>query len=636
MVDTKQFASEPKKELLGVDGALQPNAVLMNRYRITGVLGVGGMGSVYQARDLQFPSADRYVAVKEMLNLSQDPQLRSISLRNFEREANLLAALSHPAIPTIHDYFTHKDRAYLVMELINGKDLETILNTIEDEIPIEMVLEWSIELCDVLSYLHENNPPVIFRDMKPGNIMIDNRGRLRLIDFGIARTFQVGEKGTMIGTEGYSAPEQYKGEANPQSDIYGLGATLHHVLTGQDPRLEPPFTFGDRPVRQINPKVPSSLEAVIMRALAFDTGQRFNSAEEMKQMLEAIQQQITGVAAPGAETPMAGLDQWGDVGGAGIDTRWKYEVEDEIRASPIVYDNLLFIGSYDTNIWAITADSGQMRWKFATHGGIATTPAIDPESHMVIFGSDDGHVYSVDIRSGRINWRQKTGGPVRSSPTIGYGHVFIGSDDGNMYALRLATGRPAWKYDVGIPVRCKPAVTDSLVIFGADSGEVYALDLSGQTKWRFKSKRSVMSAPYVHEGLAYFGSFDYHMYAIDIKNGWSSWRYRTGKQILSSPIVVDETVYFGSADGFVYALDAFGGRDRWKYDTGNQVVSSPVYADDSIYIANTDGKVFSLDAAKGKERWVYETGAAISGSPCVAEGMVYIGSTDHIIYALKA
>lgn len=638
MVDTKQFASEPKKELLGVDGALQPNSILMNRYRITGVLGVGGMGSVYQARDLQFPSAERYVAVKEMLNLSQDPQLRSMSLRNFEREANVLAALSHAAIPTIHDYFTHKDRAYIVMEYINGKDLETILNTVEEQLPIDMVLDWAIELCDVLSYLHENQPPVIFRDMKPGNIMIDNRGRLRLIDFGIARTFQVGEKGTMIGTEGYSAPEQYKGEANPLSDIYGLGATLHHLLTGQDPRLEPPFTFADRPIRQANPEVSSALETVIMRALAFEGTQRFSSAAEMKAALEAIKQQMHGV--PVTDVDMAGimpeLEGWSDTGAPGIDTRWKFEVEEEIRSSPIVFNNLLFIGSYDTNIWAINADNGQLRWKYATEGGIGTTPAVDSDAHMVVFGSDDGHVYSIDIRSGRVNWSLKTGGPVRSSPTVAHGHAFVGSDDGNLYALRLATGRPAWKQDMGVPIRSKPAVTDELVIFGAESGEVYALDLSGQTKWRFKTKRSVMSAPFIHEGLAYFGSFDYHMYAIDIKNGWNVWRYRTGKPVLSSPIVVDDLVFFGSTDGNVYALDAFGGRDRWKYDTGNQVVSSPAYADGSIYIANIDGKVFSLEATKGKERWVYETGGPISGSPCVVDGMVFIGSTDHTIYALKA
>lgn len=638
MVDTKQFASEPKKELLGVDGALQLNSVLMKRYRITGVLGVGGMGSVYQARDLQFPSAERFVAVKEMLNLSQDPNLRSISLKNFEREANLLAALSHPAIPTIHDYFNHKDRAYLVMEYINGKDLETILNTVTEAIPLDMVLKWAIDLCDVLQYLHGHDPVIVFRDMKPANIMIDNHGRLRLIDFGIARTFQSGEKGTMIGTEGYSAPEQYKGMAAPQSDIFGFGATLHHILTGHDPRLEPPFTFADRPIRQANPAVPPAFEAIVMKALAFDPAQRFQTIGEIKPMLEALQRGGGGGAMPSISVEGVSIEtaeEWGQSETA-IDTRWKFKVEEEIRSSPAYYGGTVFVGSYDTNLWAIGADNGQLRWKFPTDGGIGTTPAISAPDQVVVIGSDDYHLYAVDIRSGRSNWKMMTHGPIRSSPTVKHGHVFVGSDDGNLYALRINTGRAAWKYDAGVPIRCTPAVTDDLIIFGAESGDVYGLDLSGQLKWRFKTKRSVMSTPCIQGGLVFFGSFDYHMYAVDMKNGWSVWRFRTGKPIISSPIIVDDVVIFGSADGLVYALDIGSGRERWKFETGNQVISSPVYADGAVYIGGVDGKVYSLDVKRGKERWSYTTGGPVSGSPCVAEGVVYIGSTDHHLYALKA
>ncbi|NDJ86237.1 MAG: PQQ-binding-like beta-propeller repeat protein [Chloroflexi bacterium] len=639
MVDTKQFASEPKKDLLGVDGTLQLHSVLMNRYRITGVLGVGGMGSVYQARDLQFPSAERYVAVKEMLNLSQDPQLRTISLRNFEREANILAALSHPAIPTIHEYFTHKDRAYLVMEQINGKNLEEILNTLTESLPVDMVVQWAIDLCDVLNYLHDHDPPIIFRDMKPANIMIDSYGRLRLIDFGIARTFQVGEKGTMIGTEGYSAPEQYRGEATPQSDIYGLGATLHHSLTGRDPRLEAPFTFADRPIREANPDVPGQLDAIIMRALAFEPSQRFANVLEMKKLFEAVRYGASGggsVAIDSGAAPAQEMDDWGSAEAGGIDVRWKFKVEEEIRASPIVHDGIVFFGAYDHNLWAIDTENGQMRWKYATEAGISTDPAIHKDGNMVVVGSDDYAVYAIDIRSGRENWKLMTQGPVRSSPTVAHGHVFFGSDDGHLYATRLTTGRSVWKYDAGVPIRSKPTVTDELIIFGAESGDVYAVDLSGQLKWRFKCKRNVISSPFIYEGLVYFGSFDYHLYAIDIKNGWSVWRYRTAKPVLSSPIVADEMVFFGSADGNVYALDAFGGRERWKFATENQVISSPVYADGAIYIASVDGKVYSLDAKKGKERWSFETNGPISGSPYVHEGVLYIGSTDQNLYALKA
>jgi eukaryotic-like serine/threonine-protein kinase len=116
------------------------------------------------------------------------------------------------------------------------------------------VLTWGIELCEVLSFLHNHKPdPIIFRDMKPSNVMIDHNGEVKLVDFGIAKTFQFGQKGTMIGTEGYSPPEQYRGEATPLADLYALGATLHHALSRRDPRMEPPFSFEERPFGKSTP-----------------------------------------------------------------------------------------------------------------------------------------------------------------------------------------------------------------------------------------------------------------------------------------------------------------------------------------------------------------------------------------------
>src|SRR5262245_13006247 len=235
------------------DGALQANTILLARYKIEGQLGGGGQGAVYQARDLNFPDARRLVAIKEMLVTSPDPNLRAQTMKTFQREANILATLGHPAIPKIYDNFDQNERFYLVMEYINGRDLEAILVKTKT-LPMDKIVEWAIDLCDVLHYLHSHQPePIIFRDMKPANIMIDSLGKVRLIDFGIAKVFVSGMPQTMIGTEGYSAPEQYKGKANPLSDIYSLGATLHHVITRTDPRLQPPFSFSERPILEHNP-----------------------------------------------------------------------------------------------------------------------------------------------------------------------------------------------------------------------------------------------------------------------------------------------------------------------------------------------------------------------------------------------
>jgi serine/threonine protein kinase len=273
---------------------LQVGAVLQNRYRILGVIEYSTTGNIYQANvyqalDLNFPNVTRLCAIKERINLETAPDLHEATFRNFEREADILAMLYHPAIPHIYDCFRQGDRVYLVIEFMPGDDLEIILNNTDGPLPVEQVRRWAVEICDVLSYLHNHQPdPIIFRDMKPSNVMIDIHGRVRLIDFGIATTCRDDQKGEPLGTEGYSPPEQYHGECSPQSDIYALGATLHHLLTRRDPRLDPPFSFWNRPIHCFNPVAPAGLVAIVERALAYNPWERFATIDEMKQALEAL------------------------------------------------------------------------------------------------------------------------------------------------------------------------------------------------------------------------------------------------------------------------------------------------------------------------------------------------------------
>jgi serine/threonine protein kinase len=279
-------ASESEESSSDLDEAILPKgAILQDRYEILKVLGLGGMGAVSQARDLRFTGVARLCALKEMTCTTPDPQVRRLAIQNFEREANILASLNHPAIPKIYDYFTEGTRSYLVMEYIEGEVLEALMGDTEQILPEERGVDWAVQICDVLSYLHSQEPSIVFRDMKPSNIMLRPPNHVVLIDFGIARVFEVGQKGTMIGTEGYSPPEQYRGIANPVGDIYALGATLHHLLTRRDPRLEPPFTFHEEPPRLLNPALSEELEAVIMKALEYEPEKRFASAKDMKDAL---------------------------------------------------------------------------------------------------------------------------------------------------------------------------------------------------------------------------------------------------------------------------------------------------------------------------------------------------------------
>ncbi|HMM28442.1 MAG: serine/threonine-protein kinase [Chloroflexota bacterium] len=635
MVDTQRFTGRFPEQPSG-DSALQVGSILQNRYRITGVIGVGGMGSVYQARDLRFPNVVRYVAVKEMLNPHADQGARELTLRTFERESDMLASLSHPAVPGIYDYFPSKMRAYLVMEYINGRDLDAIVNASSERLPVALVQQWAVELCDVLGYLHRQEPePIIFRDVKPSNIMIDQHGRLRLVDFGIAKIFQQGQKGTMIGTEGYSAPEQYRGEATPASDVYGIGATLHHLLTGRDPRLEAPFTFAERPIRESNPDVSPEFEAIIMKALSFDAADRYPHATAMKEALEQITEVgESSVIAPGARLTDE-MSAW-DEADRGVAALWKFCCEDEVRSSPVVHRGVVYVGAYDNNLYAINAADGTFRWKYPSAEGISSSPTVADAENLVLFGSLDHLLYAVDTRVGQLSWTVATQGAVQSSPAIAHGHVFFGSDDGHLYAVRLATGRVQWKWWGGAAIRSRPLVTGEMIVVGLESGDVAGIDLSGQMVWRFKAKRAVVSSPLEHDGLVFFGSMDWHVYALELARGWKVWTFRTNKPVVSSPAYGDEKIYIGSVDGSLYALDVATGKERWRYETGGQVTSSPAYDNGVVFFGSIDGHVYSLETKSGRLRWSFETSGPVVASPALHDGVVYIGSMDHCVYALKA
>lgn len=248
-------------------------------YTVVRVLKSGGMASVYEAEC----GGVRY-AIKEMLDTFTDAKVRQEAINRFMHEALTLARLNHPRIPKIHEHFTERGRFYLVMDFVEGQDLEDVLaQRAGSPLPESQVLHLADQICDVLEYLHSQQPPLIFRDLKPSNIMLTPTNEVRLIDFGIAKLFTPGQQGTMIGTPGYAAPEQYQGLAEPRTDVYGLGVTLHHLLTGRDPQRHPPFAFP--PVRQLNPAVTAQTDAAVERAVKMDLYARFGSAREMRAAL---------------------------------------------------------------------------------------------------------------------------------------------------------------------------------------------------------------------------------------------------------------------------------------------------------------------------------------------------------------
>jgi serine/threonine-protein kinase len=272
---------------------LPSGKILRQRYRIEKLLEEGGFGAVYQAWDMTLA---RHCALKENLETSSEAQ------RQFEREAKILADLSHPNLPRVIDHFIVPGQGqYLVMDLVEGQDLQAMLDDRGGPLPEAQSLDWIQQVCGALDYLHSQAPAVIHRDIKPANIRITPDKRAMLVDFGIAKFYHPGLKTTLGAravTPGYSPQEQYgQGTTDARTDIYALGATLYTLLTGEEPPESIQRNLGAllRPPRAINPAVSLATQQAVLKAMEMLPDQRFQTAAEFKAALRG------GMA--GAKTP---------------------------------------------------------------------------------------------------------------------------------------------------------------------------------------------------------------------------------------------------------------------------------------------------------------------------------------------
>lgn len=258
------------------------NLVNVGRYTLQAIIGEGHIGRVYRAFD---PQTGQTVALKILLDESPVEDARAY----FQNEIVILSQLEHPHIPRFY-HASGGAPAYIALELIDGKDAEMLLAELPEGqfFAPEKIVGWGVQICAALTYLHDHEPPIAFRDLKPSHIMIDTHDKAWLVDFNLAKILPPDKfitKADQVGTEGFAAPEQYKGVVSPLVDIYGLGATLHQLMTRIDPRRERPFTYA--PPRAINPLLPKALADVIMKALAYEPEDRFPNAAAFKAALLA-------------------------------------------------------------------------------------------------------------------------------------------------------------------------------------------------------------------------------------------------------------------------------------------------------------------------------------------------------------
>ena len=279
---------------------LQPGEILRDRYKIVGLIGAGGMGAVYLADDCRLEG--RQCALKETLPLPRlNEEAARIARKQFYQEASTLARLDHPGLPKVNDFFSNGDRDYLVMDFVPGQNLLEIVKTVQRDhnfLDEAAVLGWIDQLCNTLNYLHSRQPPVLHRDIKPANIKLTPEGHLKLVDFGLVKPLDPDDPTTLTGLQGagslpYAPLEQYVdylGHTDARTDIYALGATLYHLLTGAPPAsAQERFLVPESllPPQQINSNISPRIAEAILKAMAPHPKDRPASVALWQQLLHS-------------------------------------------------------------------------------------------------------------------------------------------------------------------------------------------------------------------------------------------------------------------------------------------------------------------------------------------------------------
>lgn len=600
MTFAEQKVGEHASQVLG--------SILKGRYRILEQIGQGGFSDVYKAEDTQF--ADRLVAIKVMSLDRLSQAERAQASEAFKQEALLLANLTHPHLASIYDYFAENGSWYLVMSYIEGETLEAYLQKAPGgQLPLAQVLQLALDLCSVLGYLHERQPPIIFRDLKPANVMRTLTGQLYLIDFGIARLFKPGQSRDTIalGSPGYAAPEQYgKMQTTPRTDIYALGVTMHHLLSGTDP-ADAPFLFAP-----LSSQVPAELNTLIMRMLHNDARLRPESMVEVKQALQQIAQNSgnhpQGLAAQGSPqehkgpvfvTPLetASASEEAGRGARQQQQQVYYQPSSSQPTQPRLSRRAILLGA-----GGLVAAGGVTALLFRQLMSRATTPVVvrstpiiqqstvlpamrpslsvapmmikwSPDGQSIAYSDSVGNIYLKNFNIGKTQSYSLHAGPVSSVAWSPDGRTIAsGSYDTTVKVWEVGTGKVLCTYTNHI-------------------GPVLSVDWSRDGIWLVSSDSDHTAQVWSPAGGKTMMVYGHHSDQVT-SVAWAP----DGKHIAS-----------GSADKTVQVWDAFSGETVYTYGGHTQTVQCVAWSQDNnrIASASNDQTVQVWDAMNGRDVLTY-------------------------------
>jgi serine/threonine protein kinase len=399
----------------------QQDLLIAGRYQMGRLLGSGGFGAVYLGTDERL---HRPVAIKVCSTQRLPAHEADEAARLFQSEALTLARLRHPGLTAIWDYFNQDDNWYLVMEYVPGQTLRELLRRQAGPLPQADALDYARQLCSVLGYLHSQPSPIVFRDLKPANIMITPEGQVKLIDFGIARLFSPGKAAdtSQFGTPGYAPPEQYGGQTEPRSDMYSLGVVLHQMLTGHNPQSTP---FALPALRSLNAALPDGLEALVARATAYHIDDRVATAAEFCSELDRSVRRPAPHAVAGYATPATTVPSYVAItnnrsasfnqSGTTSRTAWSPSprtIPSKPNTATGIGRTLLTITLLAVLLGSIGVGAWLLRSQIGDYGRLLLNPLVVPQSpeqasqpQQAIFSSESENgtenLYATDLRTGK-------------------------------------------------------------------------------------------------------------------------------------------------------------------------------------------------------------------------------------------
>ena len=317
------------------------------------------------------------------------------------------------------------------------------------------------------------------------------------------------------------------------------------------------------------------------------------------------------------------------------DFLWRFQTMSWVSSSPCVWEDCVYFGGIDQNLYCVNQKNGKLRWKFPTADKVYSSPTI--WQGKVFFGCNDHILYCLDAKTGTVVWNSEVGDNIISSPYVYDNKVYVGCWDEKFYCFDTQYGDELWSYKTGDQIFGSPCIWNNRVYFGGMDGYVYCLNSADGTEvWKAKTGAGVYSSPCVSGGMVYVGSKDKNIYCFDANKGDMIWEYATGDEVMSSPVVYAGKVFIGSGDSNLYALKADTGQLQWKFLTGKPVLGSPVIANGYVYFGSQDRYFYCLNMDNGAVVWKFETDNMLFSTACFYNGKVIFGGLDYYLYCLDA